>query len=170
MKEFTLLLRVFFGALFRAFFPAVFKEMKESMRDTCEDARPQPELRSRLQSRVRARWGQRVMTVGMMALALVCLAGCGVKIIFVETGDPVRLRKPVKRAAVWVMDENGKPVASRVTLPAGWYVLDDPGAGADLDEAVETANPANPSVSEPMSPEVLSVFALPAPVFPSVNP
>ena len=132
MKEFALLLRVFFGALFRAFFPAVFAEVKESARDTCGDAQPQPELRSRLQSRVRARWGRRAMAGGSLALALTCLAGCGTKTIFVADGESVRLRKPIHRAAVWVMDEDGKPVASKVTLPAGWYCVHDAEAGADL--------------------------------------
>jgi len=83
MKELALLLRVFFGALFRAFFPAVFAEMKESASDTCEDARPQPELKARLQSRVRAKWGRQALAGGTLALALVCLAGCGTRAYFI---------------------------------------------------------------------------------------
>ena len=130
MKESVPLLRAVFGALLRALLPAMVAGARESMRGSCADVRPQPDLRARLQSRVRAKWGQRALAGGMLALMLVVLAGCGTKTYFVPEGEPVRLRKPIHRAAVWVMDENGRPAASKATLPAGWYVLADPGADA----------------------------------------
>jgi hypothetical protein len=41
----------------------------------------------------------------------------------VPHGDPVMLAKPVK-ASVYAFDANKKLVGpSKVTLPAGWYVL-----------------------------------------------
>ena len=170
MKELALLLRVFFGALFRAFFPAVFAEAKESFRDTCEDAKPQPELRTRLRSRVRAQWGRGALAGSALALALICAAGCGTKVYFVPEGDPVRLRKPIRRAAVWVMDENGRPVASKVTLPAGWFALPDP--GADTPEAEEPAVAVEPPAFGVAAPEIPAVPAAPAwaPSVRNVNP
>ncbi len=54
---------------------------------------------------------------------LTCL-GCQVtKVALVPSGDPVMLAKPVK-ASVYAFDANKKLVGpSKVTLPAGWYVL-----------------------------------------------
>jgi H+/gluconate symporter-like permease len=53
----------------------------------------------------------------------ICL-GCQVtRVVLVPSGDPVMLAKPVK-ASVYAFDADKKLVGpSRVTLPAGWYVL-----------------------------------------------
>ena len=52
----------------------------------------------------------------------ICL-GCQTKVILVPSGDPVMLAEPV-RARVYAFDKEGKLSGpSRVTLPAGWYVL-----------------------------------------------
>jgi hypothetical protein len=52
----------------------------------------------------------------------VCL-GCQTKVVLVPSGDPVMLAKPI-RASVYAFDANKKLVGpSKVTLPAGWYVL-----------------------------------------------
>jgi hypothetical protein len=61
-------------------------------------------------------------TISLIAL-LTCL-GCQVtKVALVPSGDPVMLAKPVK-ASVYAFDANKKLVGpSKVTLPAGWYVL-----------------------------------------------
>jgi hypothetical protein len=61
-------------------------------------------------------------TIWLTAL-LICL-GCQVtKVALVPSGDPVMLAKPVK-ASVYGFDKDQKLVGpSRVTLPAGWYVL-----------------------------------------------
>ena len=45
------------------------------------------------------------------------------KVVLVPSGDPVMLAKPV-RASVYAFDADKKLVGpSKVTLPAGWYVL-----------------------------------------------
>jgi hypothetical protein len=61
-------------------------------------------------------------TVWLIVL-LDCL-GCQVtKVVMVPHGEPVMLAKPVK-ASVYAFDQDKKLVGpSKVTLPAGWYVL-----------------------------------------------
>lgn len=61
-------------------------------------------------------------TIWLIAL-LDCL-GCQVtKVVMVPHGEPVMLAKPVK-ASVYAFDQDKKLVGpSKVTLPAGWYVL-----------------------------------------------
>ena len=45
------------------------------------------------------------------------------KVVLVPSGDPVMLARPTK-ASVYAFDADKKLVGpSRVTLPAGWYVL-----------------------------------------------
>lgn len=65
------------------------------------------------------------LTSSSSALPLVlpiCL-GCQTKVVLVPSGDPVMLANPVK-ASVYAFDANKKLVGpSKVTLPAGWYVL-----------------------------------------------
>ncbi len=52
----------------------------------------------------------------------ICL-GCQTKVVMVPHGDPVMLAKPIK-ASVYAFDKDKKLVGpSKVTLPAGWYVL-----------------------------------------------
>ncbi len=52
----------------------------------------------------------------------ICL-GCQTKVVLVPSGDPVMLAKPIK-ASVYAFDADKKLVGpSKVTLPAGWYVL-----------------------------------------------
>jgi hypothetical protein len=57
-------------------------------------------------------------------LALPIFLGCQMtKVVLVPSGDPVMLADPV-RARVYAFDKDGKLSGpSRVTLPAGWYVL-----------------------------------------------
>lgn len=105
-------------AILRALIPAGMK----STQPTAEDSRPQPQLRERLRAKVRhAGW------TSAMLLLLSCVAagtaGCGNRTVYVPSGEPVRLRETVKGAKVWVMDAGGKPVAGRMDLPEGWYVL-----------------------------------------------
>jgi len=60
-------------------------------------------------------------TIWLLVLPI-CL-GCQTKVILVPNGDPVMLADPV-RARVYAFDKDGKLSGpSRVTLPAGWYVL-----------------------------------------------
>jgi hypothetical protein len=54
---------------------------------------------------------------------LTCLGCQQTKVVLVPSGDPVMLAQPVK-ASVYAFDADKKLVGpSRVTLPAGWYVL-----------------------------------------------
>ena|GEM_PF-473361 len=149
MKELTLLLRVLFGAILRAVLPAAFEAAREASRDTAEDSRPQPELRTRLQNRVRARWS-RTGAVGVFVLCAVMLAGCGVKTVYVPDGEAVRLRQPVKRAKIWVMDADGVPRPSRMTIPEGWYALPVPNADKPPEGAVKPPQSGQPAETYPI--------------------
>ena len=61
-------------------------------------------------------------TIWLIAL-LDCLGCQMTKVVLVPSGDPVMLAKPTK-ASVYAFDADKKLVGpSRVTLPAGWYVL-----------------------------------------------
>ena len=61
-------------------------------------------------------------TIWLIAL-LDCLGCQMTKVVLVPSGDPVMLAKPT-RASVYGFDSNKKLVGpSKVTLPAGWYVL-----------------------------------------------
>lgn len=67
-------------------------------------------------------------------LPILLLTGCGggapfTRTIYVPDGEPVRLRETVRSAKVWVLDENGKPVAGKMDLPEGWYCLPVPPEG-----------------------------------------
>ena len=61
-------------------------------------------------------------TIWLVAL-LDCLGCQMTRVVLVPSGDPVMLAEPVK-ASVYGFDADKKLVGpSRVTLPAGWYVL-----------------------------------------------
>ena len=67
----------------------------------------------------------------VMICALVCLTGCGLtgtRVVYVPSGEPVRLRKTIKGAAILAADKNGVEVPGVMDLPEGWYCLPDPGA------------------------------------------
>jgi hypothetical protein len=56
------------------------------------------------------------------------LSGClFTRTVYVPHGSAVRLREELKSVEVWVLDENGEPVAGKMPLPEGWYCLPDPG-------------------------------------------
>ena len=58
-----------------------------------------------------------------MLVLPICLGCQMTKVVLVPSGDPVMLAQPVK-ASVYGFDKDQKLVGpSRVTLPAGWYVL-----------------------------------------------
>ena len=102
--------------IIRALVPAIIKASEK----TAEDGRKQPELKARLRGRIAA--------AGWLLLLPVLMCGCSPRTIYVASGEPVRLRKTVKSAHVWVLDKDGKPVAGRMDLPEGWYCLPDEGA------------------------------------------
>jgi H+/gluconate symporter-like permease len=61
-------------------------------------------------------------TIWLLVLPI-CLGCQQTKVVLVPSGDPVMLAEPVK-ASVYAFDADKKLVGpSRVTLPAGWYVL-----------------------------------------------
>ena len=61
-------------------------------------------------------------TIWLLVLPI-CLGCQQTKVVLVPSGDPVMLAEPVK-ASVYGFDSNKKLVGpSKVTLPAGWYVL-----------------------------------------------
>ena len=58
-----------------------------------------------------------------LAVLPICLGCQMTRVVLVPSGDPVMLAEPV-RARVYAFDKDGKLSGpSRVTLPAGWYVL-----------------------------------------------
>ena len=46
--------------------------------------------------------------------------------VYVPDGTPVRLREDVENVKVWVLGEDGKPVATKMNLPEGWFCLPMP--------------------------------------------
>lgn len=108
----------------RVLLPVLF----ERSRPTAEDGAAQPELRDRLRLRIRKTWGLGKLACLCLAVILL-LPGCGTRTVYVPSGEPVRLRETVRRAKVWIMDADGKPVAGVMDLPEGWYCLP-----ADVDE------------------------------------
>ena len=88
---------------------------------TAQDGARQPELRSRLTEAVRGRWVAALVVVGILALS-----GCN-RTLYVQPGEPVRLRETIRSAKVWVLDANGKATAGTMDLPEGWYCMPDPG-------------------------------------------
>jgi hypothetical protein len=105
-------------AIFQALLPALFQASK----DTAEESAPQPALRDRLRKRVKEAW-KNASRIIICATAVVLVAGCGVRTIYVPDGTPVRLRETVRAAKVWVLDAKGEPVKGVMDLPEGWYCL-----------------------------------------------
>ena len=83
---------------------------------TCEDSAVNYKLRDKLRTKVRKHW--------IILLVVLLLPGCGTRTIYIPHGEPVRLRETIHNAKVWVLNENGKPVAGRMDLMEGWYCLD----------------------------------------------
>ena len=100
--------------ILRALLPALLPGTSATSPSSVADGARQPALRERLHEIVRRHgW----------VILVICLAGCWTRTIYVPAGEPVRLRETVRAAKVWVLDENGKPVAGRMDLPEGWYCL-----------------------------------------------
>ena len=98
---------------------------------TAEDGARRPELRDRLRERVRRKWSGKTLPVVVFLVVLLALPGCGARTIYVQSGEPVRLRETVRSAKVWVLDQDGKPVAGVMDLPEGWYCLPVPDDAED---------------------------------------
>jgi hypothetical protein len=114
-------LTVILTAILQALLPALFKASK----DTAEDSPPQPVLRDRLRRRVKEAF-KGASHIIICATAVLLVAGCGVRTIYVSDGTPVRLRQTVRAARVWVPDAEGRPVAGVMDIPEGWYALPVP--------------------------------------------
>ncbi len=100
-------------ALLRVLVPAAIAGAAPS----ATDAEPDRETRDRLRAKIRKHW----IIVGLVALLF--LAGCGVRTVYVPHGTPVRLRETIVDVKVWVKDADGHAVAGRLDLPEGWYAL-----------------------------------------------
>ena len=73
--------------------------------------------------RSRIRWK---MALVVMICGIVCLSGCGRRVVLVPPGEPVRLRQTVKKTKIWAADKNGTEVPGEVDLPEGWYAVPPP--------------------------------------------
>lgn len=124
-------------ALLRALIPALVKESK----DTAEDASPAIDVRDRLRERVRASWNKAARS-SLLVICLLVLPGCFTRTVYVPDGTPVRLRETIKKAKVWVLDKDGKPIPSKMDLPEGWYTLPDPGPGLATDSDESRSSPS----------------------------
>lgn len=61
----------------------------------------------------------------LLSLAAVLLtSGCFTRTVYVPAGSPVRLRQQVK-VKCWAYDKDGKPVAGTMTVPEGWWFVED---------------------------------------------
>ena len=106
------------ASLLSAILPALLQYLKPSS----EEGSRAPVLRDRLRSRIRGTWG----SAGALVLLMALLVGCTTHSVYVPDGTPVRLRESLEDVKVWILDAGGKPVASEIDLPEGWYVLPMP--------------------------------------------
>jgi hypothetical protein len=101
--------------LLRALVPAII----EAAPDKPEDGAEQPELREALRAKIARTWG----TAVVLALVACLASGCFTRVVYVKTGEPVRLREPIRKAKIWALGADGKPAAGKMDLPEGWYCL-----------------------------------------------
>ena len=95
----------------RALLPALLSGATPAVQDGAR----QSLLRKALQDRVRDVWGP-------LVLVMLLTAGCN-RTIYVQPGEPVRIRETIKNAKVWVMDKEGQPTPGVMDIPAGWFAL-----------------------------------------------
>ena len=79
-----------------------------SQKDTpCEDAKRMKSL-------------DKICALGLTLMS----ASCSSRVIYVPSGQPLRLAEPVK-VRVWTLDSSGQAVMSKnkVLIPEGWYAL-----------------------------------------------
>jgi hypothetical protein len=94
----------------------------------------QPALRDRLLRRVRdAGW-----TIALVATSAI-LSGCYAPAVYIPTGEPVRIARPIRHATVEILLPSGQTALRTLTIPAGWYALPDP---AEASGSVPAAAPA----------------------------
>ena len=101
-------------ALIKALLPAIVEGRKPTPEDGAPDTATRDKLRDQLRS---AGWC-------ILLCMMVFLVGCGgTRTIYVPHGTPVRLRKTIPDAEVWVKDKDGTPVKGNLDLEEGWYCL-----------------------------------------------
>jgi hypothetical protein len=99
----------------QAFLPAVLNP-----ENSFEDAKKQTAIKKKLNDRISKSWGK----VALPLLVCAFLTGCvSTKTVYISDGEPVRIRETIKNAKVWTLDTDGKPVAGKMDIPAGWYAL-----------------------------------------------
>lgn len=135
----------------RVILPAVFSHKP----DTMENAASQNAVRNRLRKKIRATWKTPVVLI-LIAAATCPLGGCWfrqVRTVYIEDGQPVRLRETIKSAKVWVPGKDGTPVAGVVDLPEGWYCLslsEEPeSASGTIPQSISPPESALPALPEP---------------------
>ncbi len=122
-------MKTWFAAIITAIVQAIVAILTKRSRPTAENGAKQPELRNRLRHEVRRKWSGKKLPVIAFLVVVLGLPGCATRTIYVASGEPVRLRETVRGAKVWVLDENGEPVAGVMDLPEGWYCLPVPQDG-----------------------------------------
>ncbi len=113
----TIIIQIIMAVL-QALVPALLNR-----ENSFENAKKQTALKKRLNDRIDKSWGK-----AALPLIIVCLliSGCGGnRIIYVPDGEPVKIRETIKNAKVWTLDSQGKPVAGKMDIPAGWFALPD---------------------------------------------
>ena len=108
--------------ILRVFVPAVV----DASHPTAEDGARGTDKRDRLRRRIRGTWGTGAVIL-FCVIGGSTITGClFTRTVYVSDGTPVRIRKTIKNAPVWVLDKAGKPIAGRVDIPEGWYALPMP--------------------------------------------
>jgi len=103
-------------AVLQAFMPAVLNR-----KDSFEDANKQTAIKKKLNQKIIKSWGKVALPFILMC---VFLTGCvSTKTVYISDGEPVRIRETIKNAKVWTLDADGRPVAGKMDIPAGWYAL-----------------------------------------------
>lgn len=74
----------------------------------------------------------------ILLLSLLCLSGCGTRVVRVRSTDPQRSAEPVE-VRVWVKDKDGQWVKSKnkVRFEEGVYMVDDPESKTDQSKTVD---------------------------------
>ena len=119
-------MKTWLAAIITAVVQALVAVLTKRSRPTSEDGAKQPGLRNRLRDEVRRKWSGRKLPVIAFLIVVLVLPGCATRTIYVASGEPVRLRETVRGAKVWVLDENGEPVAGVMDLPESWNCLPVP--------------------------------------------
>jgi len=111
----------------RVVLPALLKRGRPSV----ENADARRALRRRLREKVLQTWGK-AGAVLLLAAILWGTSGCqSPRTIYVPDGTPVRLRETIRKAKVWILDGDLKPVAGVMDLPEGWFCLSPPEVEAE---------------------------------------